>query len=601
MIQPADSKDRIQHAYQLYEEGSFEASLALCDGWKDYASLILAAENLLELGRLSDAEAAFCDLIQSLPTSSQLHFGLAEVLRRGGNPGAASEYAEAIRLDPSNIRALRRYAETLVSQGDHRAAIPVQKELARRSGEKDDLSFLMQSLIAIGEGKEATDLYRRSAFAGVHTTTWVEALIQSRCFTEAAGAAEEAWRDTGDIAFLRLWLSALARIDPGEAERLYRHYIPDYPDTKLLFSAALLAKRCGNTTYAEDLIRQIRQAEDDPVYHLVLCGLLAAGGDYTGADREYRQLLEAELLRFEDLDSLVMVIGTYIDFLCSHMDIDAAIQEIKPLLDPHPSWVSLVPLAELFEKAGEQAVARDTFYRAYRSDSVFGGVPYAAYLARAGEMREAEKVMLYILSHIQNTANLEMAAEQIIQGREKLYRSRKIIAGLKERLIQQADSLSAGGREILSVACLYAAADALAEGDYRACKEDCLRGLDVLPCYPSSIAIEDFLPLLARAKESAYSEELVIRLESGSSSADLKTRSVTDILSLTEKEKLVLSFLREHRETSEMELRTFLGSRRVGGIINEIIRKSRDAGITVIEKRGTGEKGEIYGYVRDEQ
>jgi hypothetical protein len=46
-----------------------------------------------------------------------------------------------------------------------------------------------------------------------------------------------------------------------------------------------------------------------------------------------------------------------------------------------------------------------------------------------------------------------------------------------------------------------------------------------------------------------------------------------------------------------MELRSLLGTRRVAGIINEIIRKAGEEGISIIEKRGISENGEIYAWV----
>jgi len=47
-----------------------------------------------------------------------------------------------------------------------------------------------------------------------------------------------------------------------------------------------------------------------------------------------------------------------------------------------------------------------------------------------------------------------------------------------------------------------------------------------------------------------------------------------------------------------MDLRTLLGTRRAGGMVNRIIQKATSAGIAVIEKRGVGKDGEIYAYKR---
>jgi hypothetical protein len=69
-------------------------------------------------------------------------------------------------------------------------------------------------------------------------------------------------------------------------------------------------------------------------------------------------------------------------------------------------------------------------------------------------------------------------------------------------------------------------------------------------------------------------------------------------LDLDEKERKILEFLRDHRQASEMDLRTLLGSRRVVGIVNRIIQKAASQGMRVIEKKGISEQGEIYEYVR---
>jgi hypothetical protein len=45
-----------------------------------------------------------------------------------------------------------------------------------------------------------------------------------------------------------------------------------------------------------------------------------------------------------------------------------------------------------------------------------------------------------------------------------------------------------------------------------------------------------------------------------------------------------------------MELRTLLGTRRVVGIVNRLVQKAARHGVTLIEKKGLGDGGEIYEY-----
>jgi len=72
--------------------------------------------------------------------------------------------------------------------------------------------------------------------------------------------------------------------------------------------------------------------------------------------------------------------------------------------------------------------------------------------------------------------------------------------------------------------------------------------------------------------------------------------SVTDELGLDEQEQKIVLFLRSHRKATEMELRTLLGTRRVVGIVNRLVQKAARKGMNLIEKKGVGEKGEIYEY-----
>ncbi len=589
-------EDRIQQAFLLYETGAYEESLALCIGTKEIALEILAAENLLALGRLSDAEAAFSDLISTIPGSSKAHLGLAEVFRRRGDmPAATAAYAEAIRLDQQNPVALREYSRILAEKGDHRGAIPVQKALVRISQNSGDYLLLLRSLVAIGEADEAITIYRQIKPAGGENPGYIEALIASKRYAEAADAAEEAWIRESDLIYLRLWLSALGRIDPAEAFDRYRGYIREYTDIELLFSAVLLAKQLHSYDEGILMLHSLREMQDEPIYHLLLCDLLRAKGEMDAAGEEYAELLSEQLGSFEHPESLKVIIEKYIAFLELTKEQDSVIEEIRTLLEPHPSWVCLVCLGEMYERYGDLTRARDTFYRGYRSHYLRGGIPYAAFSARNHEWREAEKVILYILSQIRKGEDLEMVAGEIVHGKEKLYQNMKITHALIDRLMDMIPDLTANGREILAVASLYAASDALDRRDYQACKEHCLTGLDMMPCYPSSIRIGDFIPLLSQAKDHALSERPVIqRMQVDAVSEEIP---IAERLMLTEKEEKALAFIREHAEAHEMELRSLLGTRRVAGIINEIIRKAGEEGISIIEKRGISENGEIYAWV----
>jgi hypothetical protein len=72
---------------------------------------------------------------------------------------------------------------------------------------------------------------------------------------------------------------------------------------------------------------------------------------------------------------------------------------------------------------------------------------------------------------------------------------------------------------------------------------------------------------------------------------------LTEQLGLSEQEQKIVSFLRLHRKTSEMELRTLLGTRRIAGVVNRLVQKAASRGISLIAKKGMGEDGEIYEYI----
>jgi Flp pilus assembly protein TadD len=87
--------ERKRQAYQLFEEGNYEESYALCVtllGENQEPQVeVLAATNLFHLGRLEEAELHFRDLARKMPDSSHVHGFLGKVLREKGDEGAVAE------------------------------------------------------------------------------------------------------------------------------------------------------------------------------------------------------------------------------------------------------------------------------------------------------------------------------------------------------------------------------------------------------------------------------------------------------------------------------------------------------------------------------
>jgi hypothetical protein len=145
------------------------------------------------------------------------------------------------------------------------------------------------------------------------------------------------------------------------------------------------------------------------------------------------------------------------------------------------------------------------------------------------------------------------------------------------------------------MAFFISASNALEETDYPGCKYYCLCGMDVLPYHTTVIRPEDFLRLIRTCKEKSVADRPIMHTPARRKPA-AQAPSLTDQLGLDEQEQKIVLFLRSHRKATEMELRTLLCTRRVVGIVNRLVQKALREGVTLIEKKGVGEHGEIYEY-----
>ncbi|MFY9799635.1 MAG: hypothetical protein WAK10_00120, partial [Methanoregula sp.] len=134
--------------------------------------------------------------------------------------------------------------------------------------------------------------------------------------------------------------------------------------------------------------------------------------------------------------------------------------------------------------------------------------------------------------------------------------------------------------------------------DYAACKYYCLCGMDVMPTHARSISLEDYLHLIRACKERAIADRPIMNAPQTKKrvSPAPPLTTITDQLGLSEQEQKIIEFLRSHRKASEMELRKLLGTRRVVGMVNQLIQKTASKGLSLIDKKGVGEDGEVYEY-----
>lgn len=606
----------LSSAMALFEKGDYGDVLTLASGTTDPALMLLAARSYIATEKYDIAETLLRSLIKIMPNSSYLHGYLGDVLTKKGKEGTITEYAEALRLDPDNKAAVRSYAEALIAENDLRGAIPAFRSVVREDKNPEDVIKLEDIFIKIGEPKEAVNLHIQYFGADSITLTYVEALLTAKQYQDCLDAAHRGWTTTSDPAYLRICLEALAYLNPTAAEKAYREALDGFEEDKtadtniktIQFSYILLEKLLGNYDVAKRELAKLLETETDAIYHLVEADLEHLTGNGDAANSIYRTLITKEFGKDSlDVETAELIIDRFIAFLSEVRSKEEVAGIVSVTLSPYPKAICLAKIGEAYEAAESKSQAKDWFYRAYRADYINGGISYAGYLKRTGEKREAETILRYIFTNTHNINELEKAADSVLNGKAELYkfdRSRELV---QRKLATVADTLSSKGREMLAALYLYSAVDAMENRAYENCKWFCLAGIDVLPCYPEKIHTEDFNDLLIRAKGRSLSERPILIEKTAAVVAEDSYEDANapsseevdeDILpNLDEREKMIVGFLREHGEATEMDLRAILDTRRVPGIINALIEKLNDLGTPLIEKRGSGDRGEVYGYV----
>ncbi len=599
-------------AMELFNAGKYDEVLAFASGTTDPALMLLAARSYAATGQCDIAESLLSSLIRIMPGSSYLHSYLGDVYRVCGNTeGAETEYAKALSLDQENTAAIQQYAALLLKKGDLRGAIPALRALVRMGADEADIKTLIKTLTAVGEPDEAVALHLKH-FGESLSIEYLEALLDAGEYQKALNAALRGWNETKDTGYLRLDLEALAAIDKEAAEKSYRSALDSFEEADIAdenvasirFSFVLLEKYLENYDAAEFELSHLLHSDSDAVYHLLAAELAAKKEEGERASSIYRELIDSLLSASPDWETAELVIDRYTAFLSAVRTSEEVAGIISVVLSAYPHAICLAKIGEAYEKAGANSQAKDWFYRAYRADVINGGLAYAGFLKRTDALREAETVIRYIFTNTTTVEEIEYAADIILNGDAALYQLEKSRGLVLKTLASVSDKLTSKGREMLAAVYLYAAIDTLECGSFEDCKWFCFAGIDVLPCYPEKITIQDFTDILSRVKGRAVAERPILLEKAEEVSAESLETSVLeetaeeDILpNLDEREKQLIAFLREHGEATEMDLRSVLDTRRVTGIINTLLEKTAELGITLIEKRGIGERGEIYGYV----
>lgn len=594
-----------KEAFRLFENGQYQESLLLCtallDTGKDPAVEILAATNLYNAGRLEDAEVFFRDLARKMPESSYVHSYLAKVLEARGDEGAIAEYATAVHLDPSNQDALRSYAEYLVARRDFRGALPVLRRLMQAGTSPADRKNLMRALIETGEPGEALATHAAHNDPDL-SHEYLEALAGSGNYREASESGLRLFRETGDPEIRRMYLEALARYDRSAAIDAYAGYTAEAGDTPhpgTLCDYILLLK--AEKRYGEALALTRNLLATDRGFaagRLLECEILAELGTIPAALAAYESLVRDELGARSDPVALSRIICRYRRFIAGALPPEDAKRRFLDLVSKDVSVAGLLETARFFEDLGDGTEARSWYYRAYRADFLAGGPAYARFLSADGDDRECEKVLLYILSNVRKGSDLIRVAAVIVDNDSRMYRFRRLMEQLIQKLSDRRATLDSEGLELLSIAFFIMATNALEEADYAGCKYCCLCGMDVMPHHSRTIRLEDYLRLIHDCKEQSVADRPVMHTVQAKKRTQKipQEQVITDQLGLSEQEQKIVAFLRSHRKASEMDLRTLLGTRRVVGMVNRIIQKAAANGLSLIGKKGVGDDGEIYEY-----
>ncbi len=593
-------EDVKKEAFRLFEDGRYQESLQACMGLpaadRDAAVEVLTATNLYYTGKTSDAEVCFRDLLQKMPDSSYVHSYLGKILDEQGDEGAIAEYATAVHLDPTNQDALRSYAGYLLSRRDYRGALPVLRRLVQMAKKPGDVRNLMRAFIEIGDAEEALALHAETGGDTGRTHEYIDALAGTRNYRQAAESACRIFRETKDPGVLRKYLDYLSRYDVPASLTAYATHAHNGPDNDILFDFILLLKATGDYSRALEETEILLSRSQDPVYRLVKADLLAALGRHEQALSSYEQLVRDELGSKNNPDALGLVIGKYRRYVMNRLPAVSATERFLSLVSHDVNVASLLETACLYEDQNNETEARAWYYRAYRTDYLAGGPAYARFLSAHGEERECEKVMLYILSNVKKGDDLVHVAAVILDELGGMFRLRRLMDMLVKRLEERRTTLNSRGLELLAMAFFITASNALEETDYPGCKYYCLCGMDVMPAHTTGIQPEDFLRLIRTCKEKSVSDRPIMNAPRAHRKPVVPAPSAADDLGLDPQEQKIVLFLRSHRKATEMELRTLLGTRRIVGIVNRLVQKAARKGVTLIEKKGVGEMGEMYEY-----
>lgn len=581
-------------AFRLFEEGNYPACLDLIHTIPSHLSetriRILEAVCLYSMGSLDEAEICLRDLKTRVPDSAEICLYLGKVLEKKGDDGARAEFADAVRLAPDHHEGIRRYARYLAGADDHRAAICLVKRLAVLTGDPDDLTALMKCLGAVGQADEGLRWYLQAGSPDGCFRAYIDLLMATGRYREIIEALGTPPCNTSENSLMLLYLEALSRVDPDQADLEYLSLLKGKSSEDLASRYVMFLSSRGLIREALGVWSTWLKQSNKPSYRLLGASLLESVSRPDQALALYQNVLFSG--DTPDHPDLPEWFSSYRSLLVRVQGPESALDQMLSLVGPQAHQDLMIGAACWCEEVGRLDEAKSLFLQAFRSDLTTAGLAYAAYLGRTGESRERVKILGYILKTVRKIRDIEAVAREILTSPIS---DPDLLSLLRSCLSDHIPLLSLSGREIYAHSLCLSAESALENGSPDKALEFSLAGLVIVPVDSVRVA-ESLFALLVAAKSQVLPDYVPTLLQPASGIPVPGRRPEVSLSWLDPVEEAVVGYLRKHRVCHEMDLRKVAGTRRVAGLMNRIMRKAEEQGLHLAEKEGYSEFGEVYRY-----
>lgn len=596
-----EQDDDGRRAFSLLEEGKYEEVIQVCDrylkGGDTTRFAVLKAAALFHLGRYQEAIAYLRDICGRTAPSPAASLWLARCLEETGSDEADREYVNAVLLDPENPEALCACARYRLKCGDINGAVAI----IRRIPGCEDRSLLIKAMAELsrtGDPVTAIALYEenRSVIGDCHEH--ISALAGAGRYKDAAKEASSAYTRSRDTWYRAEALRALIPSDPHRAVSGFAEALTESGDGEL--KEGYIRALCGTGEFeaAKNCYQEWFCYSTEPRHRVLYAAISFGTGDAQGGASVFEDVICGAVSSGQPPEAVLSLFSEYGTLLVTYLPVTAARQRISSFALSREEALVRSAAGELFAFLGDPGEARTWLIDGYMRDFLESGLLYARFLMNTGDLAEADNVLLYIARNVRRLTDLQRVACAVLnQGRvdERLKRTPQYLIS---RFASETIRLSFEGMEIYSALLLFAAKKMLLSGDLAGCKRLCLMGLDVVPPGSEGARAEDFAGLVVRCKERMPAD-LPVALQNGllESHRPGARGEYFEPGELTCDEERILSFMRTHKRVHERELRELTGSRRVSGLIGQIMKKARRRGLQVIEREGMSEDGEIYSYI----